>query len=81
MTISTITRITGFLIALSITTLMGSRSAAAPKTIPNPDFTKGESIPAGATHDWNLGATGMRGWIYSERLETRKARQKASSMR
>lgn len=43
--------------------------------IPNPDFTKGDKIPEKATHDWNLGATGARGWIYSERLETSKARQ------
>ncbi len=41
----------------------------------NPDFTKGESIPAGANHDWNLGPTGARGWIYSDQLETSEARQ------
>jgi len=50
--------------------------AAAPRNeMPNPDFTKGESIPEGATHDWTLGATGARGWIYSKRLETTEARQ------
>lgn len=50
---------------------------AAPrkKKMPNPDLTKGESIPEGATHDWNLGATGARGWMYSENLTTSKARQ------
>lgn len=42
---------------------------------PNPDFTKGDSIPEGATHDWNLGATGARGWIFSDQLETSGARQ------
>ena len=31
-----------------------------------PDFTKGEKIPEGAKHDWNLGATGLRGWIYCD---------------
>ena len=41
----------------------------------NPDFTKGDPIPAGATHDWTLGATGARGWIYSNKLETSEARQ------
>jgi hypothetical protein len=41
----------------------------------NPDFTKGESIPVRATHTWNLGPTGLRGWMYNHRLETTKARQ------
>ena len=27
------------------------------------------------THDWNLGPTGARGWMWSWRLETRLARQ------
>jgi hypothetical protein len=50
--------------------------AAAPRgQMPNPDFTKGESIPEGATHDWTLGATGARGWMFSNRLETSEARQ------
>jgi len=31
-----------------------------------PDFTKGDTIPADATHDWNLGATGARGWMSSD---------------
>lgn len=49
---------------------------AAPRgQMPNPDFTRGESIPAGARHDWTLGATGARGWMYSNRLETSEARQ------
>lgn len=40
-----------------------------------PDFTKGDSIPEGATHDWNLGPTGARGWMYSNKMETSEARQ------
>ena len=40
-----------------------------------PDFTKGEKIPEGAKHDWNLGATGLRGWIYCDKLVTSDARQ------
>jgi hypothetical protein len=49
---------------------------AAPKgPMPNPDFTKGEPIPEGATHDWTLGATGARGWMFSNSLETSQARQ------
>jgi hypothetical protein len=40
-----------------------------------PDFTKGDAIPAGASHDWTLGATGTRGWIYCDKLVTTDARQ------
>ena len=40
-----------------------------------PDFTKGDPIPEGATHDWTLGATGARGWMFSDKLETTDARQ------
>ena len=49
--------------------------AARIKNIPNPDFTKGDRIPEGATHDWTLGPTGARGWMYSQDLETSMARQ------
>ena len=41
----------------------------------NPDFTKGEAIPEGSTHDWNLGPTGLRGWMHCEGMETSLARQ------
>ena len=40
-----------------------------------PDFTKGDPIPEGAKHDWNLGATGARGWIFSDKMVTSDARQ------
>ena len=40
-----------------------------------PDFVKGDPIPERHNHDWNLGPTGARGWIYSNRLETTEARQ------
>ena len=40
-----------------------------------PDFTRGDAIPEGATHDWNLGATGARGWMFSDRMVTSDARQ------
>lgn len=50
---------------------------AAPPVTPNPDFTKGESIPEGATKDWNLGATGTRGWMHTYQLSTAQARQVA----
>lgn len=40
-----------------------------------PDFTRGDKIPQGHNHDWNLGPTGARGWIFSNKLETTQARQ------
>lgn len=40
-----------------------------------PDFTKGATIPKGVKHDWNLGPTGLRGWIFCDRLVTTDARQ------
>ncbi len=40
-----------------------------------PDFTKGDKIPEDAKHDWNLGATGLRGWIYCDKMVTSDARQ------
>lgn len=49
---------------------------AAPKTaLRVPDFTKGDAIPAEAKHDWNLGATGLRGWMFFDRMVTTDARQ------
>ncbi len=40
-----------------------------------PDFTTGETIPADAKHDWNLGPTGLRGWMFCDKLMTTDARQ------
>lgn len=45
------------------------------KDFPNPDFTKGGTIPEGVNKDWNLGATGCRGWIHTSGFATTKARQ------
>lgn len=52
-------------------------AAAAPPSSggDQPDFTQGGTIPEGSTHDWNLGPTGARGWMYSNRMETSEARQ------
>ncbi|MEY3395885.1 MAG: hypothetical protein RL346_2122 [Verrucomicrobiota bacterium] len=53
-----------------------SASVAAPKLEwQNPDFTKGGKIPEEASHDWTLGATGARGWMYCDKLVTSDARQ------
>ncbi|MFT7618395.1 MAG: hypothetical protein ACI97A_002038 [Planctomycetota bacterium] len=40
-----------------------------------PDLTRGGIVPQGWTHDWNLGPTGARGWIFSDKLVTTDARQ------
>ncbi|MCP4192569.1 MAG: acetylesterase [Planctomycetaceae bacterium] len=52
--------------------LLGNSSLRGGKI---PDFTAGDELPPTATHDWNLGPTGARGWIYSDEMETRQARQ------
>jgi hypothetical protein len=54
-----------------------SWSAGPRSRMANPDFTRGEKIPAGANHDWTLGATGARGWMFSDKLVTTDARQSA----
>lgn len=50
-------------------------SAAPQAKMERPDFTKGDPIPAGANHDWNLGATGARGWMFCDKMVTTDARQ------
>ena len=40
-----------------------------------PDFTKGDMIPAGAKHDWNLGVIGARGWMFCDKMVTSDAPQ------
>ena len=40
---------------------------------PNPDFTKGGQ--SDEFHDWTLGPTGLRGWIYGRKGHTADARQ------
>ncbi|MEY4827705.1 MAG: hypothetical protein RLZZ288_1256, partial [Planctomycetota bacterium] len=52
-----------------------SATAAAQDAKPAPDFTTGGTIPKDAKHEWNLGPTGLRGWIHSDDLVTTDARQ------
>lgn len=65
------------LAALAAATLLPlpANAARGKASGPNPDFTAGDPIPEGATHDWNLGATGARGWMYTELMSTADARQ------
>ncbi len=54
-----------------------SHALAVPagKALAIPDFTKGDTIPREAKHDWNLGPTGLRGWMFCDKLVTTDARQ------
>jgi hypothetical protein len=64
-----------FAVALLVPLAASSLTAASPSETGNPDFTRGGKIPEGASHDWNLGATGARGWMFSDKLVTADARQ------
>ena len=64
----------GPFVLLSLVTALSAAGHAAAQS-DNPDFTEGGTIPEGAVHDWALGATGARGWMYSDRLVTTDARQ------
>jgi hypothetical protein len=66
----------------TILSLLAFLAAVAPafgaggkKQMAMPDFTKGDKIPDEADHDWNLGATGLRGWMYTNQMSTADARQ------
>lgn len=50
-----------------------SRGAEPPPDIP--DLTRGGTVPGGVRHDWNLGPTGLRGWMHCDTLVTKDARQ------
>jgi len=63
------------LLAALVGAAVHAAPSGPPSTTENPDFTRGGTVPEGATHDWNLGPTGARGWMYSNKLETSEARQ------
>lgn len=60
---------------LSLLLLGGLLTTVRAEAPPIPDFTAGDTIPKDARHDWNLGATGARGWIYCDKMVTSDARQ------
>jgi hypothetical protein len=70
--INTLARIVTLLVIAALT---HTTTAAAKDPVVVPDFTKGAKIPTGSRHDWNLGPTGLRGWIFCDRLVTTDARQ------
>lgn len=59
----------------SLLVLSASLPGAETKPLVIPDFTKGDAIPATEKHDWNLGPTGARGWMFSDHRMTIDARQ------
>ena len=65
----------GLLTATVLVVATTDAFCGTPKVIQIPDFTRGDSIPAGFKHDWNLGATGTRGWMFCDKLVTTDARQ------
>lgn len=67
----------GALTAVMCTVIVTIPCAAAGKKGPitKPDFLTGDPIPAKAIHDWNLGATGLRGWMFSDRRSTAELMQ------
>jgi hypothetical protein len=50
-----------------------SHAAGGPAVKPMPDVTRGGTKDD--THDWNLGPTGARGWVYGRQGHTAEARQ------
>ena len=40
-----------------------------------PDFTKGDTVAKNGPHDWTLGPTGARGWIFTRNGHSAEARQ------
>ena len=59
-----------FLLLVAATQPCGARVA---EKGPIPDFTQGGAKDS--NHDWNLGATGARGWVYGRQGQTAEARQ------
>ncbi|HMQ21479.1 MAG TPA: DUF6288 domain-containing protein, partial [Planctomycetota bacterium] len=62
-------------VAATVLSTVAPRSAACATPQSPPDLTRGDEVPKGATHDWTHGATGARGWMFSHKLTTRRARQ------
>ena len=69
------TTLLAFALAAFLAAPLPALAAAKGQPLTIPDFTKGDAIPAGAKHDWNLGATGARGWMFCDKMVTSDARQ------
>ncbi len=71
------TTLFAFALAAILAAPLPALAAAKGQPLTIPDLTKGDAIPAGAKHDWNLGATGARGWMFCDKMVTSDARQVA----
>ena len=63
------------LLALAFAMSVPAFAAGKAEPIAMPDFTKGDAIPEKAKHHWNLGPTGLRGWMFCDKMVTSDARQ------
>ena len=67
------------LLTLALTGILAAQipafAAPADKAAAMPDFTKGATLVKDAPHDWALGPTGARGWIFTANGHSREARQ------
>ena len=61
------------LAALSLGLIESAHAARVSEKPPAPDFTQGGEKDD--SHDWTLGPTGARGWIYGSKGRTAEARQ------
>ena len=64
-----------FALVVVFSAFTASYAAGGGQAAEVPDFTQGAKIPDDAKHDWNLGATGLRGWMYCDKMVTSDARQ------
>lgn len=64
-----------FILAALLAAALPALAASKAQTLTIPDLTAGDTIPTSGRHDWNLGATGARGWIFCDRMVTTDARQ------
>jgi hypothetical protein len=69
------TTLLSFVLAVFFTAPVPALAAGRGQPLKIPDFTNGDTIPTGAKHDWNLGPTGLRGWMFCDQLVTTDARQ------
>ena len=69
MSLRSLSVLAGLLLAI----LAGPALMGAKENAPLPDLTAGGTKDD--SHDWNLGPTGARGWIWANKLETTDARQ------
>ncbi len=67
----------GSLVLIVAALALGPTLAAGPgkAELNNPDFTKGDTVPEKGPHDWTLGPTGARGWIFTAKGHSQDARQ------